>query len=82
MRVEKRRVRETRKPRRLRKEASTRKPDETITVSDDFRIPGTNYIVEAGDELEIFEADKKKTSDEADSDDPDLDDLRASYEKE
>lgn len=37
------------------------KPDKVLTVSEDFRVPGTQAIIEEGDVIEIFEAgDKKK----------------------
>lgn len=31
-----------------------------ITIPEDFRLPGTNIILEKGDKVEIFEAKKKK----------------------
>ena len=58
MRVEKRENARSRKPRGRKVRESREKPTETVTVSDDFKIPGTNYVIEEGDVIDIFEAKK------------------------
>lgn len=48
-----------------------------ITIPEDFRLPGTNIILEKGDKVEVFEGKKKKEEepedDEMEDDDEDED---------
>jgi len=58
MRVEKRKNVQSRKPGGRKVRESREKLTETVTVSDDFKIPGTNYVIEEGDVIDIFEVEK------------------------
>jgi hypothetical protein len=37
-----------------------------LEIEEDVRIPGTNFILEKGDKIEVFESKKKESDDEED----------------
>lgn len=42
---------------RKEKESNT-----TLTIEEDFRVPGTNVIIEAGDKVEVRDSERKESS--------------------